>query len=290
MSVRRRNLLIFVIVTLASGWLGSGLNVALGEPHAVESPGGLVWLVLPLLTAVILRLAGSGWKGAGLHPRVRRAAVWYLLALAIFPAMLVVLGAGAAVGAVDADALDGGALLPIVGSVFVGALVKNVFEEFVWRGFLTAELLRDGWGDLRLYLGVGLVWGLWHLPYYLVLLDAESMRQILDVPRGAFAAIAVVVMICWIPLFTEVYRLSGSIWPCVVLHAAEDATVNPILIEGFVEIAPGAAPILSPVVGLVPGVLLLAAGLALRSVRLRRERAGTTPGGDARRGRIEVVR
>lgn len=90
----------------------------------------------------------------------------------------------------------------------------------------------------------GAIWGLWHVPYYLFFLPEEQMRFILDVPRPVFAALAVVVMMMWGVLFTEVYRMAKSIWP---------------------------------VVGLLPASLYLLLGLGLRAYRLRNVRITTGP-------------
>ena len=46
-----------------------------------------------------------------------------------------------------------------------GGLVAAFFEEIGWTGFATAEL-RKRHGLLATGLIVGLLWGVWHLPWY----------------------------------------------------------------------------------------------------------------------------
>lgn len=65
------------------------------------------------------------------------------------------------------------------------AFVKNLAEEAAWRGYLTEELLSNGTQRLPLNLGVGLIWGRWHLFF----LPEEQMRQVLDVDRPVVGAI-----------------------------------------------------------------------------------------------------
>ena len=54
-------------MTLASGWIGAGLNRLTGRRHEMESPGALVWLVTPLASLIVSHLlrrnsAPSGWS------------------------------------------------------------------------------------------------------------------------------------------------------------------------------------------------------------------------------------
>ena len=30
-------------------------------------------------------------------------------------------------------------------------------------------------------------------------------------------------MVCWSIMYVEIYRLTKSVWPCVIMHAIEDA-------------------------------------------------------------------
>lgn len=168
------------------------------------------------------------------------------------------------------DTLRFGALGVAFASTLVPQLVKNVFEEAVWRGYFVGELDARRCGDPVVYLVSGGVWGLWHLPYHLYLLPEEQIRSVMDVPRGLFALAACAVMMLWGVLFAELFRLARSIWPLVLAHAVEDATVNPLVFDGHLEIQPGFEWLISPIVGLLPAVILLGLGLWLR--RIRRDR------------------
>ena len=62
-----KNIGIFIIVAVASGWLGLLIDKSLEQQTDGDSLGMGVWLILPLLTTIILRLfAGDGWKDIGL--------------------------------------------------------------------------------------------------------------------------------------------------------------------------------------------------------------------------------
>lgn len=275
MSARRRNLAIFTAAAFGSGWAGVALNRALGETQDLDSSGAGVWLALPLATTVALRFAGTGWRNAGLAPRLRAAAPAYVVGALAYPVVTAgVVGLARAAGWTDTSGFDAPALaaafLPGLGV----NLVKNVFEESVWRGFLTEELAPQARSDPGLYLGVGAVWGLWHLPYYLMFLPEDQMRAVVDLPRVPGTLVLCGTMLGWTVLYTELYRLSGSIWPCVLMHAVEDALINPLVIDGHVRFAPGGAALASPITGVVTTAAYVAAGLALRAVRRRRSRSG----------------
>ncbi|WP_432560259.1 CPBP family glutamic-type intramembrane protease [Granulicoccus sp. GXG6511] len=280
MRIRRRNLAIFTTVTLSSGWLGVILNRAMGVPHDLDSPGAGLWLALPLATTIALRFAGTGWRRSGFSPRLPAAARWYVAGALAFPVVTAgAIALGRLSGWTDTGALD----VPRLAAAFAPALainlIKNVFEESVWRGYLTEELIEDGRSDLGLYLAVGAVWALWHLPYYLFFLDEQTMRTVIDLPRLPGALVLSVTMLGWSVLFTELYRLSGSIWPCVLMHAVEDALVNPLVLDGHLAFTPAGSVLVSPINGVLTTVGYVGLGLALRALRRRGWGHGRTRAG-----------
>lgn len=64
-----------------------------------------------------------------------------------------------------------------------------------------------------------------------------------------FAAIAVGVILAWTVTFTELYRLTGSVWPAVVMHAMEDAFVNTLVWDEHARIVEERKLLVSPIVG-----------------------------------------
>lgn len=254
-------------LTLASGWIGHRVNTSVGEV-GMQSAGAGIWITTPLAAVTAARLLGRGGAPGGWDPRTGHR--WYAVAAATFPAVTgAALGLGRAAGWVHTDRFDGRRLTTSMVSSVGPGLLKNVLEEAVWRGYLTSELVDRRLPDPVVYLGTGLVWGLWHVPYYLYFLPEDQMREVLDVPRGVFALIATGTMVAWAVPFAELFRLSGSVWPCVVMHTVEDA-LNPLVLDGHARLAAERKALISPVVGLLPSVLHLAVGLALRAVRRRR--------------------
>ena len=263
-------LVVFSVVVLGSGWIGLLVDDALGAAHSMKGQGSLVWIMTPLLVGAVLALS---------DPSLRRsyAVSWlpgrlraYGVAIGVFPLSFVVaIAVGWAAGWLTPAGL--GAFGGVVAANAVGTVLKNVAEEGAWRGYLTPGLLRRRLPDPAVWLVVGVVWGAWHLPYYLWFLDESLIRSVYDVPPIIFALIAVPVTICWVPLFTELRILSGSIWPGLIAHSIANLSQIPLTLGGL-PIKPGWGLLVSPMVGIIPNAIVLAAGLGLwarRTGRLR---------------------
>ncbi len=265
-----RNLIIFTVIVILSGWLGMLIDKVIPEQPEGDSLGMGIWLVLPLLAVIALRtFAGDGWKDAALNPRLKSNAIWYVVAFLIFPAVTaVVLVIGRTFGWIDLSALNLSDFIPVFFGLLVFECIKNIFEESVWRGYLTTKLIKLNLNDFWLYLAVGLIWSVWHLPYYLEFLPEQVIASVLPVNRFIFFLIGVLVMLVWTVMFVEIFRLTNSIWPVVLLHAVEDAVINPLVIDGHISIASGMEILISPISGIIPTAIYLLIGLWLRKRRI----------------------
>ena len=270
-----RNLVVFTAVVLGCGWLGRGLDLAMGAPDG-ETLGMLLWLVAPALTALLLRtFAGDGWRDAGFQLDLNGRTRFYAAALLIFPGVTVLtILIGVSIGLTSVPSLSAAALVTIAQGFAAGALpqfVKNIFEESAWRGYLAPKIYQalelTGYGG---HLLVGLIWGAWHIPYYLFFLDRSTLDLFTTMPLAVWIPWSIGVMVVWAIVYGELYLLTRSIWPAVLMHMAEDAFVNPLLLEGHVIIERGADWLVSPVNGLVSVALFAAVGWVLR----RRRRSG----------------
>jgi len=265
-----RNLIIFCAVALLIGWIGVAVDRILPEQEGEESLGMAIWLIFPLITVIILRsFMGDGWKDAGLLPKFKSNGLWYAIALLIYPVVTgITLLLGYGFGWMDFNSFEIKPYFNIFFSLLWVNIIKNIFEESVWRGYLTVKLLQFKLSDIQLYLIIGLVWGLWHAPYYMVFLPEESIMAVLPVDRFSFMVLAVINMVIWTVMFTELYRLTLSIWPVILMHAVEDALINHLVIDGYVQIVEGAHIWISPICGIIPNLIYLLIGLWLRQKRI----------------------
>ena len=268
-----RNLAIFIIVVLAIGWIGRGLDVLMDNP-ASEGLGILLWIIMPLGASLLLRaFAGDGWKDFGIKPNFKGNASWYVVALLVYPvstACILIIGSGFGLITFPNSSLS---TLGLVFQAFaLGILphfIKNLFEEAAWRGYLAPKVYSLRLNDFVGHLIVGLVWGAWHIPYYLFFLDQAVLQVFTTLNLAVFIPLAIVVTISWAIVYGEIRLLTNSIWPAVLMHAVEDALLIKLIADHYIQILPGTDWLISPMSGLISVIFFLAIGVGLRQLRKR---------------------
>lgn len=261
----RSRIILFSLITISSGWLGVLVNNILTKQPEGYSLGMLLWLVLPLLTAVLIRIfMKDDSKSLGLKPNFKGNVKWYIVAFLIFPAItLIVLTIGSICNWVDFSKFH----LANFGAVFLGMLaanfIKNIFEEFAWRGFLTERLIKLKCSDDKIYSIVAIVWSLWHVPYYLFFLSGNSTGG-----SRVTALFGIIITIaCWIIMFTELYRLTRSSWLCVILHTV----INSIpIIYNYISVKGDKDIFINNETGIISLVLCIFIGILMRNYRIKK--------------------
>lgn len=266
-----RNISVFVFVALICGWIGLLINKFIEPQPNGESLGMGLWLVLPFLATIFLRLfAGDGWKDIGLKPYFKGNIRWYIVSLIIFPIVtIIILLVGKIFGWISFSNFNANTFIAGFTSTIIANFIKNIFEESVWRGYLASKLLKMKIKDIWLYLIVGGVWGAWHLPYYLFFLPQSDMQQVFPVDRFVFALVAISSMICWSIMFVELYRITKSIWPVVLMHTIEDSLINHLVIGGHITISSGTEIFISPILGIITSIFYVIVGILLRRARIK---------------------
>ncbi len=268
-----RNLIIFTSVVLASGWIGYGLDKLTKNPPGQAGLGMLLWLILPLATALLLRaFAGDGWKDFGLRPNFKNNGVWYVVSLLIYPVVaILVLSIGGVFGFVTAPNFSFNLLLSVFAGGLAAAFIKNIFEEFAWRGYLAPKVYSLG---LNAYVGhaiVGLIWGCWHIPYLLFLLDRKLIYATTTQSMATFVPMGVISLIGASIAYGELRLLTNSVWPPLVLHTVGNALVDVLVIQGFFKIAAGTDILFSPGhQSLLTLVFFTVIGIVLHRLRARK--------------------
>ncbi len=271
-----RNLFIMGLFTVGGGWLGIWLNNVTGNTAPpMQSLGALVWLVSPALAGILLRaFGGDGWKDAGFGLNLRAGGwIWYLVAILVYPlAALLAFGLAIVTGAVSVAgfAAQGfGAYLSAAGLMLVGSLLKNIFEEFAWRSYLTPRLQAAKVPRFLNHLIVGILWWSWHLSYYIYYMDKATLNSFMTTSLPVFLALGLFSLIPTAILFGELQLASKSTWPAFVLHNLINGLSMPLVINGFIKINPPLGMILTPTSeGLLTSVLLGAAGLLIYRNRI----------------------
>jgi hypothetical protein len=269
-----RNLMIFITLVLASGWIGWGLDRLMGNP-SVESIGMLLWIITPLIVSLLLRtFGGDGWKDFGIKPNFKGNWIWYLFSILVFPVVtaLVVI-VGSAFGWIKFPNLSANTPALLLQAFALGLLpqlIKNLFEEAPWRGYLAPKVSSLGLNDYAGHTIVGLVWGAWHIPYYLFFLDPATLADFSTLNVVVYIVLAIWIMISWSFVYGEIRLLTNSFWPAVLMHAVEDAFIGVIIAENYIRMMPGTDWLISPMNGLLMSLFFIVIGVWLHQYRKRK--------------------
>lgn len=149
---------------------------------------------------------------------------WWAFAL-LLPLAVMLLAAGLNImlgGAIATSPASGHLLMTVVNLPLVLLLGGPLGEELGWRGYALPVLQgRLGWRTASL--GLGLVWGVWHLPLFFIAGTVQA-----HVPPALFllSVVALSVVLAWL-----VNRTAGSVVAALLLHTAVNfwPSVVPIL-------------------------------------------------------------
>lgn len=226
-------------------------------PFSLPIPGMLLILISgvtgPLLTAFIMASVMAGKAGRKqLLQRVARWRVgiwWYLLALVGIPVVRF-LGLTLVLGKAPLQALlQSPALLAAYLPFTIVGLVITVLEETGWMGFAAPQLQAKA-GPLAGAIVLGALWGIWHLPGFLVaganvdhaVTDPLLLSRSLLILVLLGAAVRIVML--WIFNTTR-----GSVLIAMIFHSALDQT-DSTLVRGALHSLP-------PITGWLHDVVLV---------------------------------
>ena len=273
-----RNIIIVALFTVGGGWLGIWLNNVTGNTQPpMQSLGVLVWLTTPALAGIFLRaFGGDGWQDSGFGLNLISGWKWYLAAILVYPlAAILTFGLAALLGIASADgfAAQGiGAYFSIAGVMFAGSLMKNFFEEFAWRGYLTPRLDAAKIHPMLNHLIVSILWMTWHLPYYYYYLDRATLNSAITTSVPVFILTGYIVMFPTAILFGELRLLSKSVWPLFILHNVINALSMPLLINGFIKLNGPLGFIFTPTnEGIITSILFGVTGWMLYQYRMKKQ-------------------
>lgn len=265
-----RNVIIFAVVTAGSGFLGIALDRLDPPEDPMMGLGALVWLVSPFLANLVLRaVGGDGWQGFGLRPHFKGGLRWYLAALVI-PTVIIaaVILLGSLLGVVSLAGIRENGIsmyLAAVGGVFAASMMKNFFEEFAWRGYLTPKFEAMGTHPYTAALLTGLIWASWHFPYYFYYMDRALLSQYTSLSPMGMVIIAALALPFHALAYNELRLLSSSVWPAWLMHNVANAVSMALFPLAFVVLDAGFADvILSPgTQGILHSLLMGLAGVLL---------------------------
>ncbi|MEV8635804.1 CPBP family intramembrane glutamic endopeptidase [Streptosporangium sp. NPDC051023] len=244
----RINFAVFSAVTIGGGWLFAALDRATGQitgaGSVTSTSGGTngqgLWLVVPALTALALHfLSRDGAGPLGLTLRFADRTRWFAFVMVLSPIAIAVSVAGATATGAATFSLTPRAGEPALLTAFATTLgfllVKNLLEEFIFRGYGTRTAMALGLRGVAPHVLIGLVWGLWHVPLYTVWMSQADFRQTTTLPWAWYLPTLLVGTVALAVLYGEIRMWTGSIWPGVVLHTVDNALITPLLLNGHLS-------------------------------------------------------
>jgi len=165
-------------------------------------------------------------------------------------------------------------MIPALISVVGFMLIKNVIEEFIFRGCGMASALRLRLRGILPHLLVGVVWGLWHLPLILVWMSDTEYRSTTSVARAVYVPMFFLSVLAMAVVYGELRIRSGSIWPGVVLHTISGAPVAVLLIDHHLVYSGHSDALFSPNANSVISILTFAVAAYLITRLRKRPRPG----------------
>jgi uncharacterized protein len=217
--------------------LAYGLSWIVWSP-AVLATAGIITVPLPLdlFTALLLMIGAFGpliaalivtgreTGRAGVGRLVARARQWQIGLPAL--ALIVVLPFAASATARTLDTLTGGtppafalenplALIPTF--LFILLLGGPLQEEFGWRGYALPQL-QGRWGVVGASLILGIVWALWHLPFWYM---AGAGMDGTPLPVYLLYTIGLSGVMTWLHAAT-----GGSLFAAILMHTTANFVSN----------------------------------------------------------------
>lgn len=270
MQNKNRNLIFFIVIALISGWIGVFVDSLLMEQPEGNTLGMGVWLIMPFVVSLVFHAMERDWNSMGFRLRLKGNLKWYMVSIAIYPLVTLITFVFAKIfNCVDISRMTFEAFIPFALYAVVGSFIKNIFEEFSWRGYLTPRLVAMKFNDWLIYIVSGLIWGLWHTAYYMVFLPMDYFK---DQSRIEMVLVGCCLMIAWSIMFVEIYRITKSVWPCVLMHAIEDAVPTALVTTGgFISFTSLGDILFNPITGIFATILFVIIGLWIRKIRITKE-------------------
>jgi len=225
----RHPLISFFVLAYALTWLAwspwylseDGIGLLLYDAEGISLYLNTVALILgPTLSAFIMTGVTEGREGV--RRLLRRIVLWrvgfrwYLIVLLGVPAIIVLstLVMPGALASFQASAVPSTLLLYVVAGPVMLFAGGPVFEEIGWRGFALPRLQRL-YGPLVGSLILGALWGLWHLPLFVIPSWDTPHGSPLDVAWFLIWAVSITLLLTWVFNNTK-----GSVLMAILAHGS----------------------------------------------------------------------
>jgi len=235
--MKSRNVLIFYVLTFAICWGIAILFLVFPEPFeaafgpmGIYNPVFILYAFMPMMIALTLSAVLEGREGVRVWLsrclKWRVSLIWYLAILIGIPSL-------AYLAALLSGQTPGFDPKLILWAIFPGLLIGPVSEEPGWRGYALPNLLKNN-NLLKSGLITGILWGIWHLPAYVIAGTPQEAGN----PAQAFlgfglVAIGLNLLQAWVFAHTQGSALVAGIFFHWIYNTSMELTGDPHLWMGI---------------------------------------------------------
>jgi membrane protease YdiL (CAAX protease family) len=203
---------------------------------------------------LLLRIfGGDGWGDFGLRPNFKGNGFWWLVSILVFPVVITTLLAiGTLLGGITLNVKKFSAFAAALLTGLIFMMIKNVFEEFAWRGYLAPKVYSLKMNIWLSHAIVGLVWGAWHLPFIYVFWPYLTPNML-----WYFVPLLLIGTISQSVVYGEIRLATSSVLPAWFMHTIGNTIGNTLLLASFIQLSSGKELWFSPGVESVISIILM---------------------------------
>jgi membrane protease YdiL (CAAX protease family) len=151
-------------------------------------------------------------------------------------------------------------------TILITQIIKNIFEEFAFRGYLAPKMYALKLNAFVAHGVVGLIWGVWHLPYLRQITTYTTENLVTLIPRFLIGAVAASIV------YGEIRKQTNSVWPAWLMHTAGATFIGALMVHSGIKISSEMEFLFSPVFeGGLTIVFFIVIGIGLYQLRRREE-------------------
>lgn len=208
-----------------------------------QNLGTLLWLISPFVLMLFFRVINKDWRSFGVKLQFKKSWTWYIISLLLYP---IIIGSILIIGKI-AETIDFTNSFSVLTNTALASIIplfiKNIFEEFTWRGYLTPQFDKMGMSHFKNHLLVGVIWALWHLPFLDLMIRSYSQVSLWVAFPLMFTGIIVTAFV-----YGEIRIRSSTVWTVVILHTVGNSITNPLISMNIIKLVSGKEYIASPTI------------------------------------------
>ena len=230
-----------------------------------------LWILAPLLFSFIFRgFKKNEWKDIGLKIYFKSNIFLYIIAFflpIIISIILILLGFFTKSFEQETiSTLNISQVIPLLLPLIIGNIIKNIFEEFGWRGYLVPKIFKVVKNDFIGHFIINLVWGCWHLPYWLFFINKVDFIKFTSENIITYIIFGIISILFMGIIYNELRLITNSIWPSYILHVTVNIISAFFIFNGLIKYKQ-TYELLFGINGIIFVIILTGIGLLLYNYR-----------------------